>query len=299
MKVTLFIFTYNQEKFITDCIDSALLQNYNFLEIFIWDNNSTDNTSSLIKKKIDNYTGNHKVIYHKSNINYFPGFYATNKLMEITDSDLIVLLAGDDYCVPNRVSTIVEKRIETRASVFSSSVYQIDINNKILSLINRLDTSHNFKQHSNIDDFLKIGGSAVCHGAGLAWHREIWDSFGPLNDGPLNIDIVLPFRGSAIGGNYYIEEPLVYWRLHEKNVDFQIRIDNAKSNLEKKILREKQLSNRLVNFLNIKKDMNLFFKNKKKTLYYFNLENLLNKRIFSIGRRWVDSKNDLLNNNII
>ena len=104
MKVSILISNYNKEKYIEECILSALNQDYKNLEIIVFDNNSSDNSLKIINKFSD------KIIIKRKNRMSESG--ATNQIdliidsFEISSGDIICLLDGDDYFLPNKVSHI-------------------------------------------------------------------------------------------------------------------------------------------------------------------------------------------------
>ena len=104
MKVSILISNYNKEKYIEECILSALNQDYKNLEIIVFDNNSSDNSLKIIDKFSD------KIIIKRKNRVSESG--ATNQIDLIIDSfrissgDIICLLDGDDFFLPNKISTI-------------------------------------------------------------------------------------------------------------------------------------------------------------------------------------------------
>ena len=50
--ITIIIPTYNSEQFIESCLDSVIQQTYTNWQIMVIDQKSTDNTVSIIKKKL-------------------------------------------------------------------------------------------------------------------------------------------------------------------------------------------------------------------------------------------------------
>ena len=104
MKVSILISNYNKEKYIEECILSVLNQDYKNLEIIVFDNNSSDNSLKIINKFSD------KIIIKRKNRMSESG--ATNQIdliidsFEISSGDIICLLDGDDYFLPNKVSHI-------------------------------------------------------------------------------------------------------------------------------------------------------------------------------------------------
>ena len=52
--VSFVISNYNNENYISDCLDSILNQTYENIEIIVVDDNSTDNSVQVIKQWIEN-----------------------------------------------------------------------------------------------------------------------------------------------------------------------------------------------------------------------------------------------------
>lgn len=100
LKVSICCLTYNQEKYISKCLDSLLEQETNFLyEIIIHDDASTDNTAKIISEYEKKYPNIIKPIYQKENQ------YSKNsqKVLEFalnkTKGKYIALCEGDDYWI--------------------------------------------------------------------------------------------------------------------------------------------------------------------------------------------------------
>ncbi len=55
------------------------------------------------------------------------------------------------------------------------------------------------------------------YGCTQAFHRKVFEVFGPMDERVVHEDEVIPFRGLLLGTIGYIAEPLVYYRRFEKN----------------------------------------------------------------------------------
>ena len=56
--VSIICLTYNQEKYVRDCLDGFVMQQTNFsYEVLIYDDASTDDTPSIIKEYAARYPG--------------------------------------------------------------------------------------------------------------------------------------------------------------------------------------------------------------------------------------------------
>ncbi len=92
-KVSIVIPTYNREKLIVKCIDSAIKQTYKNIEIIIVDNCSTDNTWKVLEnyKKQDE-----RIIISKNNENLGP-VRNWEKAIKIATGEYIKILWSDDW----------------------------------------------------------------------------------------------------------------------------------------------------------------------------------------------------------
>jgi glycosyltransferase involved in cell wall biosynthesis len=101
---------YNAEKWITKSIKSLMLQDYTNYECIIMDDNSTDNSSQIVKKQIASDSRFH---LHKNPINIGPlgnAYTAVfNDITHINNEDIIVILDGDDFLAGGKcLSTLNE-----------------------------------------------------------------------------------------------------------------------------------------------------------------------------------------------
>lgn len=105
MKVSIITVTHNSGKYLDDCIQSVIKQNYRNIEHIIVDGKSTDNTLSIIKK------------YHPYIAKWISetdrGMYdAINKGMIMATGDIIGILNSDDMLVGEDVIESIVKAFE-------------------------------------------------------------------------------------------------------------------------------------------------------------------------------------------
>ena len=103
-KISILITNFNKEKFIEECILSCLSQNYNNLEIIIVDNSSTDQSMGIITK----YSDKLFIVTKKRDSLHSPKNQIDSliKAFKKSTGNIILLLDGDDYFLPNKVSHI-------------------------------------------------------------------------------------------------------------------------------------------------------------------------------------------------
>jgi glycosyltransferase involved in cell wall biosynthesis len=100
-KVSVCVMTYNQEKYIRECLQSVVDQETNFnFEVIVADDCSTDGTRAIIKEFAKKYPVIIKPIFREKNIGAFRNFVETH---ELADSDYVCHLDGDDYWFQNKL----------------------------------------------------------------------------------------------------------------------------------------------------------------------------------------------------
>lgn len=253
--VTMLMKTQNEQRFVEAAVRSALAQDYENLELLIWDKGSTDGTSAIVRRLVRHYHGPHRVRLFGPRRTPFPSFEPSARMMEQATGEYIVLAHGDDVQKPERVRRIVAAFEREGAGALSSTAHVIDGRGRHLRDHNRLHDSEAFRANWTAHEFVEQAGSPACFGCGLAWHRSVFDVFGPLREGPRNIDVMIPFRGALLGGNHYIEEPLVHRRVHRSNRSLPLARQRALRPVARARIRDREIGNRAANFLRMIEDL--------------------------------------------
>ena len=126
-KVAIIIPNYNKEKYIVECIDSAVNQTYKNIEIIIIDDHSTDHSDAVIKKAIKNLKN---VKYYRLPKNHGVS-YARNFGASKTDADFLVFLDSDDI-YKNKQKIEKEVKIAKTNKVAFSQWVPVDVKGKTL-----------------------------------------------------------------------------------------------------------------------------------------------------------------------
>jgi hypothetical protein len=76
----------------------------------------------------------------------------------------------------------------------------------------------------DMDEILTKGWQREMLGATMAWRREVMSRFGGLDKNvlPAGYDLPLIFRAALLDGAYYLAEPLLEWRRHDRNLSEQL-----------------------------------------------------------------------------
>lgn len=212
--VTFALFSYNQEKYIREAVEAALLQDYSPLEIILSDDCSSDKTFGIMEEIKKEYAGEHQIVLIRNPRNLGVCKHVNN-VIEAAQGEIIIMAAGDDISMPERTRKIVDnfsKHNNGNAGLFSNL---IKINE------NGLPTGIMFKEppefSKKISDF-KIKKNCWTIGASFSFRKSIYKKYGPINPSIRQEDGVLAFRCLLEGGINYINEPLVQYRLHDSNI---------------------------------------------------------------------------------
>lgn len=228
--ISFVLISYKQERFIREAVKGAFAQTYSPLEIIISDDCSPDRTFDIIQEMTAAYKGLHNIILNCNEKNL--GLCGNlNRAVALTSGELIVLAAGDDISVHSRVETIFNtwsKSGKGMVSIFSNcslidesgnafverSFKTNSLNNRQIDLI-----SHDNKARltifplNHIPDCLNNWVLGATH----AFHRKVFDTFGPLPTSLIQEDVALAWRSTMLGGILYIDKPLVCYRRHDEN----------------------------------------------------------------------------------
>lgn len=101
-KVSVCVVTYNQEKYIRQCLQSIVNQKTDFsFEIIVGDDCSTDKTRAYVQELSNMYPQIIKPIFHEKNIGPADNYFAVHK---VAIGDYIAHIDGDDYMMPEKLA---------------------------------------------------------------------------------------------------------------------------------------------------------------------------------------------------
>lgn len=99
--VSVTIVTYNSGRFIRRCLESALAQNYPYLEIVVVDNGSTDGTLDIL----ENFSNRCRVVCNEVNIGFAGG---QNQAISLSGGKWVLALNPDVLMFPDFIQKLVE-----------------------------------------------------------------------------------------------------------------------------------------------------------------------------------------------
>lgn len=126
IQVSVCIVTYNQEKYIAECLESLVTQRTNFsFEIIVGEDCSTDNTRSIVKQYAEKYPELIVPLLYDKNVGAVEN---VKQVYQKAKGKYIAHLDGDDLALPNKLQKqfdILEKNID--CNVCSHDMVRIDV----------------------------------------------------------------------------------------------------------------------------------------------------------------------------
>lgn len=120
--VSVIIPLYNYEKYVADCIDSIVRQDYENIEIVLIDNASTDNGLQVAKDKLSSCSVTYKIIENGHNL----GICASlNRAVEAVKGDYTCIISSDDLLAKGRITRhiqILEKSTNPNIAVCNGPI---------------------------------------------------------------------------------------------------------------------------------------------------------------------------------
>ncbi len=235
-RITVFITTYNQARFLPQAIDSVLSQTRLPDEFFVIDDCSEDNVVSEMKK----YKDNVEFIRHKRNI----GNIATyNEGIRRSKEDYILHFAGDDWLAPDIVkkeTDILDKN--PKVGLVYAQTYSV-ANGKQVLIYPKPAGKTSYIGRKNDLELLLTQGDFVPATTAMV-RKSVYKRLGLWDKNfPYSADYEMWIRVAKNYSLAYIAEPLAYYRTHGKNMhlnsDYEDRIAIEHLNILKKHLSKK------------------------------------------------------------
>lgn len=220
--VTIFSPTYNHENFIEQTLNGFLRQIINFpIEIIIYDDHSSDSTSSILMEYEAQYPRIIKTIHQKTNQYSLGKGIFREFCLPNAKGQYIALCDGDDYWTDplklQKQIDFLENNPEFAACAHNTKILYAD--NQEESLI----VSSAAKDVFTIDDFTK--GEAYFHTSSMVYRNDANNkkAFDMLKQQRGDWFIQLVY--SQFGPIKYLDEVMSVYRIHEKGVWTQLNSD--------------------------------------------------------------------------
>ena len=209
MKLSILIITYNHEKYISQAIESFLMQETNFdFEIIIGEDYSTDNTRKICSKYKEKYPNKIKLLLNKQNIGMMPNFVQTLKACK---GKYIALCEGDDYWTdPLKLQKQVDfLEANEDFSICFHEAEVVDKNSSFLRFYNNFNINKEFDLYDLIKKNFITTASIL-----LRYKRNLPDNFFKLSAGDWGLLIYYAQYGKI----YYMKKSMSAYRVHPEGL---------------------------------------------------------------------------------
>lgn len=209
-KVSICCITFMHENYISQALDSFLMQETNFpFEIIVRDDCSSDKTGEIIKKYQEKYPKIIKPILEPENMYSKYGTRAFPVVFNKAVGEYIALCEGDDYWIDNfklqKQYDILENNDEIKG-VHTKTLY-IDKDNKIIGESDRV------KKGFETVDYKYLAQQNTIHTPSFMFSKEVVDDnlFEMMNSAPVG-DLVIFLKTSLHGKITYIDKTMSAYR---------------------------------------------------------------------------------------
>lgn len=209
MFATVMLLTYNQEPYVAAAVRAILAQDCEPIDILISDDASSDGTVKAIEATLSGYSGPHRVRVNQNPLNLGIARHI-NRCMEMIDTDIVIAAAGDDISMPDRVARTLEAFRRTGALLVHSRVEQMGPDGETLSGAYPQDSALFLRSTALRRAAVSM---ALYIGATGAWHRALYDRYGPIRNPECYEDLILGFRAALEGRIAFVDRPLVRYRI--------------------------------------------------------------------------------------
>jgi glycosyltransferase involved in cell wall biosynthesis len=199
--------TYNGSSYIEAQLDSIFRQTHKNIELIIVDDCSTDNTVSLIQQ-YQKLHANIKLFHNTVNLGVVKTFA---RAMSLCQGEFIALSDQDDIWFENKLERLLGN-IGDNLLIHSDAIL-VDVNMQTIAKSYAQSTNKDLNKKEFVDYLI----SNNVTGCTTLFPRKLLDLALPIPEGFYIHDHYLAIIASFYGTVKFLNEPLVYYRQHDKN----------------------------------------------------------------------------------
>jgi glycosyltransferase involved in cell wall biosynthesis len=196
---------YNQGEFLTETINSVLLQDYPNIEYIVLNDGSTDSTAEVLKQFSGKIIAENQTNIGQAN--------TLNKGWAMAKGKYLGYLSSDDNLKHNAISELVKVlEADSQYTVAYCDFELMNAHSKIFRTV----------QAENYDEY-RLQVDLVCQpGPGALFRREIFDKTGGWKGHLQQVpDFEFWLRASSFGPFKRVEQVLAEYRIHEGSASFK------------------------------------------------------------------------------
>jgi rhamnosyltransferase len=214
LRVDVLLPTYNGEEYIEEQIKSLLNQTYRNIKILIRDDGSVDQTKNIIQKLAK---GDERIIIN-TEITENLGLVANiNFLLGVSDADYIMYCDQDDVWIEYKIEVLLDEMLRRESELdkntpilIHSDCYVTDENLNIKGLF-KGNKPMQYGLQNSLFKFYVQGASSLIN---KSLKKEIY----PFIKNVYLHDRYTHLVAEIIGGRFYVNLPLMYYRQHSANL---------------------------------------------------------------------------------
>lgn len=213
------LIAYNQEMFIREALEGAFSQTYSPLEIILSDDASSDRTFEIMEEMVAEYSGPHQVKLNCNQKNLGLAHHV-NYVSQLATGEILVLAAGDDISMPDRVKYSVDI-LDSNSDLNCVSFDSIKFTNSCdLASVDSAVVVDDVFTETDVYDLDNLIRNSFLHtnGATRAVRKCVFDYFGPLGQNSPTEDSTSFLRCLLLGKGAQVRVPLVFYRVHGNNL---------------------------------------------------------------------------------
>ncbi len=218
MMVSVVIPAFNAEQYLSEAVDSVLLQEMNSVEILIVNDGSTDGTSFLITEYEKQYPGIVRGLEHPGRINQ--GVSRSRLLgLQEAQGEFIALLDADDSFLPGKMEKQLQVFREHPEVIMCHTAAKVQ-NENVSGLKAYTARKKDFapfeenRQYQLLDQPYRLQYCPICNSSVLVRCESMRSAFRAIPQAYQCEDWLTSCLLAQAGSFYYIDEPLVTYRIH-------------------------------------------------------------------------------------
>ena len=199
--------TYNGAKYLSEQLESILVQTIPVDEIIIVDDCSTDHTWAILSNYVDRYA-KIKIYRNELNIGVVKTFESA---LTLCSGEFIALSDQDDVWLPDKLEILLQNLKEDNDLVHSNA-YLCDEALNVYALYSDVKKMH--IKRNNFIDYLNFNDVSGCT---ALFTKSLLDKILPMPDGFWMHDHYIAIMARYYGNIIYVNKPLIKYRQHSLN----------------------------------------------------------------------------------